>query len=334
MRRLRAEWERQNAVLMAFPHTDTDWARDGNLNQSFAPFVRIAQAIAYSQTVYILCKDAKQIRDLFCSTQKMVFIETDYNDTWCRDYGPVSIERDSKPALIDFKFDGWGGKFEASLDDMVNKNLHKKGYFGTTPMESVPFVLEGGSIESDGEGTILTTTKCLCNPNRNGGLSKSEVEENLNRYLGTKRVLWLENGYLEGDDTDSHIDMLARFTNKDTIAYIECNDSSDIHYHALKELKRELKLLKKDNGSSYNLIALPMCEPKYQNNHRLPASYANFLITNKAVLYPTYEAPKTDKETGVILKQIFPDKEIIPIPSLKLITQGGSIHCSTMQIVY
>ena len=333
--RMRAEWERQKLVLLAFPHEDTDWAKSGNLERYYAPFVRIAQAIAYSQPVYILCKNKKVISDLFCSKNNMTFIEMDYNDTWIRDYGPISAEDNKGSAiLLDFVFDGWGGKFEASLDNEVNKKLSQMGYFGITPLKSIDFVLEGGSIESDGDGTILTTSKCLLNPNRNGGLTQDEVEKKLSQYLGANRVLWLDYGFLQGDDTDSHIDMLARFIDSKTIAYIECSDTNDIHYQELKKMKEQLRGFKTKDGKAYNLVALPMCEAKYsKDGDRLPASYANFLITNDALLFPTYEA-KSDKVAKEVFKELFSKKEIIPIPSLRLIEQGGSLHCSTMQVYY
>jgi agmatine deiminase len=193
--------------------------------------------------------------------------------------------------------------------------------------------LEGGAIESDGEGTIMTTTACLCNPNRNGGLSKGVIEKKLEEYLGAKRVLWLNYGYLAGDDTDSHIDTLARFINRDTIAYVQCKDKEDEHYDELKKMEEELMRFKTFEGKSYNLVALPMVSAKYDTHHnRLPATYANFLMTNNALLYPTYLV-KEDKMAHEIFKTLFKDKEIIPIECSKLIEQGGSLHCSTMQIL-
>jgi len=205
---------------------------------------------------------------------------------------------------------------------------------GITPLEKIDFVLEGGSIESDGEGTILSTSACLCNTNRNNGLSKQEIEELLHTYLGAKRVLWLDHGYLAGDDTDSHIDTLARFANKDTIAYVKCNDKDDEHFEALQKMEAQLKKFKTKEGKSYRLIALPMTDAIYnEEGQRLPATYANFLITNDALIYPTY-GDKNDSTAGEIFKVLFPNREIIPINCLKLIEQGGSLHCSTMQIAY
>jgi len=337
MIRMPAEWEKQRVVLLSFPHEETDWHntdKPAALEASLSPFIRIAQAIAYGEAVYIICKEKEKISNMFCSTRNMTFIEIPTNDTWIRDYGYISIKQNDEVKLLDFTFDGWGGKFEASLDNAVNTALHKKGYLGITPLEQVNFVLEGGSIESDGEGTILTTSACLCNPNRNGGLSKKEIEEKLYTYLGAQRVLWLDHGYLAGDDTDSHIDTLARFVNKTTIMYVKCEDTEDEHYEALQMMEAQLKSFTTINGKPYTLIPLPMCEARYNNDgERLPATYANFLISNDALIYPTYN-DKNDTKVGEIFKEVFPDKEIIPINCLKLIEQGGSLHCSTMQIAY
>jgi agmatine deiminase len=328
-RRMRAEWEKQRAVLLSFPHEKSDWS--DNLDSALSVFVKIAQAIAYKESVYIVCDNAEKIKDLFCSTNNMSFIELPTNDTWTRDYGVITIEEDGKTKFLDFIFDGWGGKFEADLDNLVNTFLQKKGYLGTTPFESIDFVLEGGSIESDGEGTILTTSECLCNPNRNGGLSKKEVEERLTNYLGAKRFLWLDHGYLAGDDTDSHIDTLARFVNVNTITYVKCDDKNDEHYEELMSMQEQLKEFRTVDNKPYNLVPLPMTRAIYKDGQRLAATYANFLITNHALIYPTYEDP-ADKIAGKIFKDLFPHLEIIPINCLRLIEQGGSLHCSTMQI--
>jgi agmatine deiminase len=263
----------------------------------------------------------------------MNFVAMEYNDTWTRDYGPLSVEEAGTKKLLDFTFDGWGGKFDAALDNRVNRELARRGYFGTTPLETVDFVLEGGSIETDGAGTVLTTSRCLCNPNRNGGLGKEEAEAKLREYLGARRVLWLDHGYLAGDDTDSHIDTLARFVAPDAIAYVRCDDPADEHYDELKKMEEELRGLRQSDGTPYRLIPLPMAPARYDDKgRRLPATYANFLIINRALLYPAYGDLKLDRSIGAIFRELFPDREIIPIPSSTLITQGGSLHCSTMQI--
>ncbi|SFV90903.1 Agmatine deiminase [hydrothermal vent metagenome] len=325
-------------MLMSFPHEETDWYDLDNpksLNEALSPFIRIAQAIAYKEPVYIICKDKKKISSMFCSTYNMIFIQLPTNDTWIRDYGYITVDEDGEKRLLDFTFDGWGGKFEATLDNAVNQALYRTGLMGTTPIEQIDFVLEGGSIESDGEDTILTTSQCLCNPNRNGGLSKTQVEEKLQKYLGATRVLWLDHGYLAGDDTDSHIDTLARFVNKETIAYVKCDNPEDEHYAALSAMEEQLQRFRQTNGNPYTLVPLPMCEAKYdKEGNRLPATYANFLIGNGALVYPTYGDKANDAKAGEIFKQLFSDREIIPVNCLKLIEEGGSLHCSTMQIPF
>lgn len=334
MKRIPAEWEDQSCVLMAFPHKNTDWyeGTQPSLDKALSVFVRIAQAIAYGESVYILCDDRVRTASLFCSTRNLTFIETPTNDTWIRDYGYISLKEENHSKLLDFTFDAWGAKFEATRDNAVNQSLHKKGYMGTTVLETIDFVLEGGAIESDGKGTILTTSSCLCNPNRNRGLSKVEVEIKLQEYLGAKRILWLDKGYLAGDDTDGHIDTLARFIDDETIAYLQSKDKEDEHYEALSQMEKEIQAFRTFENRPYRLIALPMTKAIYNtNNERLPATYLNFLITNKALIYPTYKDMQ-DKKVHEIFKSIFPNREIIPIECLKLIEQGGSLHCSTMQV--
>ena len=332
MKILPPEWEKQRAVLMAFPHKNSDWKDD--LTSALVPFIRIAQAIAYAQPVYIICDKKEDIADLFCSTRNMSFIEIATNDTWIRDFGYISVVEDDEIKLLNFTFDGWGGKFESTLDNEVNRAFHKKGYMGITPLKTIDFVLEGGSVESDGLGTILTTTACLCNENRNGGLGKDEVEEKLKEYLGTKRVLWLDYGYLAGDDTDSHIDTLARFVASDSIAYVQCLEVEDEHYEELQKMEEQLKGFRTFENKKYNLIPLPMVSAKFDvKGNRLPATYVNFLITNGALVYPTYSV-KEDKLVHLIFKELFKDKEIIPVECSRLIEEGGSLHCSTMQIPF
>ncbi len=332
MRYLPPEWQKQRAILMVFPHKDTDWNK--SLNSALVPFIRIAQAIAYKTPVYIICDNRDAISALFCSTRNMSFIEIPTNDTWIRDFGYISVIENEELKFLDFQFDGWGGKFEASLDNKLNQTLHKKGYMGITPLESVDFVLEGGSIESDGFGTILTTSTCLCNKNRNGGLSKNEVERKLVEYLGAKRVLWLDYGHLVGDDTDSHIDTLARFVSKDTIMYVQCSDVDDEHFEELQKMEKQLLSFRTVDGEAYRFIALPMPSAKFnQEGDRLPATYANFLITNGALIYPTYSVDE-DKIVYELFKNFFVDKEIIPVECSRLIEEGGSLHCSTMQIPF
>jgi agmatine/peptidylarginine deiminase len=194
----------------------------------------------------------------------------------------------------------------------------------------VDFVLEGGAIESDGEGTLLTTSECLLNPNRNPHLSQEEIEIILKKELGAERFLWLHHGYLSGDDTDSHIDTLARFADASTIVYVACDDEDDEHYEALKAMENELRTFTCKNGNPYKLLALPMSEPKFYNNHRLPATYANFLIVNGGVIVPTYNDNNDAKALSVI-QEAFPSRRIVGVDCSVLIREHGSLHCVTMQ---
>jgi len=331
MIRLPAEWEKQEMILMAFPHFKTDWADD--IQSAYSIFVKIASAICYNQKLIILIpqEDKEKIKNMFCYHDRISFVSYETNDTWIRDFGPISVYHDRKRVIKDFSFNAWGAKFEYEKDNKATKYLHKNWHFGLSEIETVEYVLEGGSIESDGAGTILTTKKCLLNPNRNGDISMQDVEDILNKHLGIDNVLWLKHGYLAGDDTDSHIDMLARFVSRETIVYVKCYDRDDEHYEELKRMEEELKSFKTKDGKPYTLIPLPLPKAIFKDKKRLPASYANFLLTNYAVLLPVYK-DESDKIVIALFKKLFPTREIIPLDSRRLIEEGGSIHCSTMQV--
>ncbi len=313
---------------MAFPHEGTDWADD--LKRALSPFVRIASTIAYAQPLILVCDDIKKTEELFCDTRNITFVQIPTNDTWARDFGPITICRNGKRKFLDFTFNGWGKKFAADLDDAVTSRLIETGIL-SGEYEKVDFVLEGGSIESDGRGTLLTTSKCLLNPNRNPQMKKEDIENFLKQKLCADRILWLDHGELEGDDTDAHIDTLARFVDEKSIAYVSCDDESDSHYIQLKKMEEQLKSFRTADGEPYRLVPLPMPSPKFKDGRRLPATYANFLITNRSVLLPVYKDEK-DEEAKAIFRSLFPDREIVPVDCLKLIEQGGSLHCVTMQI--
>lgn len=309
-KRLPAEWEPQDAVLLAWPHENTDWAPV--LKEARKTFDHIARAVQRFQRVIRVAPDAFNI-------------PTD--DTWARDFGPITIEENGAPLLLDFTFNGWGNKFPAEQDNRITQTLHQLGAFGHTPLRSIDLILEGGSIESDGEGTLLTTAECLLNPNRNPNLSKGQIETALRKELGIDTILWLNHGALLGDDTDAHIDTLARLAPDRTIVYTACNDPADEHYAELKKMERELEAF-----PDYRLLPLPWPSPKYDDEgHRLPATYANYLVINGAVLVPTYNDPADDAALGVVQKA-FPDREMIGIDCSTLILQHGSLHCVTMQI--
>lgn len=332
MIRLPAEWEKQEMILMAFPTLQSDWVDD--ISSAYSIFIKIASAISYNQKLILLVppQEKEKIKRKFCYHDKISFVPYDIDDTWIRDYGPISVIENSKRVLKDFIFNGWGDKFPHDKDNLSSKYIHKNLYFGLSKLENIDFILEGGSIDSDGNGTILTTSECLLNKNRNNKFSKTDIEAIFKKELGIQNTLWLNHGYLSGDDTDGHIDMLARFVSRETIVYLKCYDKSDEHFQELEKMEKELKSFKNINGDLYKLIPLPLTKPIYKDNKRLPASYVNFLIINSAVLLPIYK-DESDKMVIEIFKNIFKDREIIPLDSRRLIEQGGSIHCSTMQVI-
>lgn len=331
-RRLPAEWEPQSAVQFTFPHEDTDW--EPILDEVIPCFVACVEAVSRFQKVIVVCRRAGEMRSLFDEPvqKNLILIECPSNDTWARDHGAITILEDGHPVLLDFVFNGWGLKFPANLDNGINRCMHRQGVFGATPILHGGLVLEGGGIESDGQGTLLTTAECLLSPNRNPHLSKEAVEQYLKNIFGLDRVLWLHHGYLAGDDTDSHIDTLARFCDPSTIAYVQCLDPADEHFEALKLMEEELRSFRTASGKPYRLVPLPLPDPILDpdDGHRLPATYANFLIVNGAVLAPVYGVAQ-DEEALRQLKVCFPNHEIVPIDCRPLIRQHGSLHCISMQ---
>ncbi len=326
--RLPAEWEQQEMIQLVFPHENTDW--NEYLDDAIKTFVSISKAIQKYQKVLIVSKNLTHIKTLFPKKKNLTFIHIDSDDTWSRDFGGITIEHDGQLLIEDFTFNAWGKKFAYEKDNQITKKLKLKGIFKGYSHKTIPLVLEGGAIESNGDGIIMTTTKCLLEENRNPKLTKKQIEKKLIQYLGAKKVLWLNHGALEGDDTDSHIDTLARFIDKDTIIYQSCDDKNDSHYEELKKMEEELKNFKQLNGKPFKLIPLPWIEAKYDKEDRLPATYANFLIINGAVLVPTYQ-DKNDTEALKIFKKVFPKRDIIGIDCTTLIRQHGSLHCVTMQ---
>jgi len=314
---------------MVFPHRKSDWVSD--LRSAESVFLQMASSISALGRLVLLCEDVKYVKSLFCCHDRISFVQVDTNDTWIRDFGPISVYVDGKRELLDFCFTGWGGKFEASKDDEVTKILHKKNLFIPSKLSSYDFVLEGGSIESDGLCTLLSTKKCLLNPNRNPHLTLDQIEAKLSNLMGIERFLWLDHGELAGDDTDAHIDTLARFVKKDVIVYVSCDDKDDEHFTDLALMKEQLEGFKTLEGLPYKLIPLPLPSAIYKDGSRLPATYANFLITNKAILLPIYD-DKNDLKMIELFTDLFPTREVIAINSLRLIEEGGSIHCSTMHV--
>jgi agmatine deiminase len=302
------------------------------LEEAQAVFVEIARAILPFESVLVVAPSLEYaqsvMKDLPQDNIRYAIAPT--NDTWARDHGGIGVLDGDKPLLLDFVFNGWGLKFAADKDNLITSVLAQQDVF-KAPKVHGGLVLEGGALESDGQGTLLTTTECLLSPNRNPHLSQLQIEQELKRLLGLDRILWLNHGFLEGDDTDSHIDTLARFCTPDTIAYVKCSDPEDVHYGALQAMEIELKGLVKKDGSPYTLVPLPWPDACFASDgHRLPATYANFLIINEAVLVPTYRVSQ-DAEALSVLQTVFPDRKIIGIDCRPLIEQHGSLHCVTMQ---
>ena len=326
------EWAIQEAVMLAWPHESTDWRPW--LQDIQRDYAELAVAISTAAVPLILCQDEahrKQILamlDARCvHAPKLVIVP--YNDTWCRDYGPVSIRVGEQLQLLDFRFNGWGDKYNASLDDAVNRQLAS---LWQVPLISVDYELEGGSIETDGNGSLLTTIHCLMESNRNTAFERQKVEAHVLGLLGLDRALWLGEGCLSGDDTDSHIDNLVRFCSPDTIAYLACSRKEDEHYESLAKMEAQVLALRQADGSPYKCQPIEMPTPHYdETGQRLPASYVNFLLVNESVLVPVFACPE-DARALNDLASCFPGKKLIPVPGGNLIRQFGGPHCATMQL--
>lgn len=340
MGRLPAEWEQQSGVQLTWPHCDTEWYE---LEKVIDCYVEIAYNILRFEPLLIVTRDIEECKEdirraasakgLEIDLEKIRFYEAPLNDTWARDHGGISVFGDNgEKYLYDFVFNGWGQKFASDLDNQLTKKIFSQGAFEDDVMgvDMRPYVLEGGSIDSDGCGTMLTTTECLCSVNRNEYLSKEEIEAELCGAFGLERILWLDHGTIIGDDTDSHVDILARFCSPDTIAYMQCTDPDDPHYEPLAAMEKQLRSFRTLDGKRYNLVPLPLPEPLYLDDYRLPASYANFLIINGAVLLPG-AGSELDEVARKRLQEVFPDREVIVIDCRALLSGHGSLHCITMQ---
>ena len=323
--------------MLTWPHPHGDWARW--LNMVEKTYCQLAEVITRFETLLIVCYDKQHqahvqqlLQQSSARQDRLLFRIVPSNDSWARDHGPITVLQNGRPRLLDFTFNGWGGKYDSDLDDAITQQLYNQQTFADIDIEAIGLVLEGGSIDSDGVGTLLTTTQCLLTPTRNPSLDMAELEAILKKLLGVDRIHWLTEGELEGDDTDSHIDMLARFCNPSTIAYCSCDDPDDRHWAALEKMKGELETLRDPHGKPYKLVPLPMPKPIYnKEGRRLPGSYANFLIINQAVLVPVYGDPN-DKVALQRLQECFPGREVIAIDCRVLIEQFGSLHCITMQL--
>ncbi|MGR9045696.1 MAG: agmatine deiminase family protein [Gammaproteobacteria bacterium] len=332
MTRFPAEWENQSAVLIAWPHESGDFG--DNLAEVEQSYRVIADTISRYQKLIIVCKHPthqRHIAQLLQNEANIRYIHADYNDIWVRDTVFLTVEKNGQTHLLNFKFNGWGNKYPHDADNALNQTLLRNPPFKDHPCTDIDMVLEGGSIESDGHGTLLTTEQCLLNPNRNPNLTRQAIENRLQEHLGADSVLWIDQENLAGDDTDAHIDTLARFCPGDTIAYTASSDPTETHYHSLKSMEAQLQALRTATGKPYNLVPLEMPAAIFDDEgRRLPANYANFLIINSAVLVPAYDDPK-DSVAQEQLRQCFPAHKIIAVPCRPIVHQYGSLHCMTMQ---
>ena len=331
--RLPAEWEPQDAVLLAWPHDKTDWAPVLSLVEP--AFLQLAATISRYEQVLIVTTApdflSNKLATFGATMSAITLVQASFDDTWCRDFGPITVLTDGTPRLLDFVFNGWGNKFLAEQDNALTQHLQQQKLF-SAPVDARALVLEGGSIESDGCGTLLTTSQCLLNPNRNPNHNREQIEAELRDTLGCRRILWLHHGHLLGDDTDAHVDTLARLAPNDTILYVACDDPQDEHYPALSLMAEELVAFRTETGQPYRLLPLPWPAARFDDEgQRLPATYANFLIINGAVLVPTYDDPQDDQALAAV-GAAFPDREIIGIDCSAIILQHGSLHCLTMQL--
>ena len=334
--RMPAEWEPQSGVQLTWPHAATDW--QPYLSEITQTYISLAQTITRHEQLLVVTPHPSEVRELLAThldaTQKarVTIACCDTDDTWARDHGAITLTDDEGHAtLLDFRFNGWGDKFAWQHDNAINRQLCRQGALRGSRIDYDDFVLEGGSIESDGRGTIFTTSHCLLAPHRNQPLSRDEIETQLCHRLHAHRVVWIDHGQLIGDDTDGHIDTTVRVAPDDTLLYIKCTDPDDAHYADFCAMEDELRTLTTADGRPYRLIPLPMASEIDYDGERLPATYANFLIINGAIIYPTYDQTQHDRAAAEALAQAFPGRKLIGIDSRVIIRQHGSIHCLTMQ---
>lgn len=320
--RIPAEWESQEALIVVFPPKKSDW--EHSLKEIHQTYLEFISQIARFQKCMVICEDKKTLATALPSLQNIELIEMPTNDTWIRDFGGINVYKNGKRQTYDFIFNAWGNKFEASMDNGITQRLFDEGYL-VGKLKTFDFVLEGGSIDSNGHGVMLSTAYCLFEENRNPELSKKKIKKTLIKLFGLKELIILKHGALMGDDTDSHIDTLARFIDKKTIAYVKCYDKKDEHYKELKKMEKELK------KTGFDLVPLPLPSAKYFNNHRIPATYMNFVLINNAVLVPTY-SDVYDEEALKTFARHFPEREIVGIESSILIREHGSLHCASMNV--
>ena len=311
--RVPAEWEKQKSIMVVFPTTQKDWQH--SIEEIQKSYVNFIKTITRFQMCIVICSNKKILNKYFDSFENIEIHEIKTDDTWIRDFGAIDVFIDGKLKSYNFNFNAWGSKFKATMDNSFNKTFFKK------ELLDIDFVLEGGSIDNNGNGVMLSTAKCLFNKNRNPAYKEEDIEKKIKKLFGLTELIVLKNGALIGDDTDSHIDTLARFINKETIAYVKCYDKHDIHFAELNKMEKELE------KTNFRLIPLPLPSSKTFKKHRLPATYLNFVFINGALIVPTYN-DKNDKKVIKILKKEITNREIIEIDASIFIREHGSLHCS------
>lgn len=336
--KLPPEWATQDAVMLTWPHRQSDWADD--LAAVETVYFALSRAILRYQALVIVCFDAtheQYLRHEFALRQlslaQVFFAQIPSNDSWARDHGPITVfDQNGQPVWLNFSFTGWGDKYAAQLDNQINDHLFSQSFVQVQAIERLDLVLEGGAIETDGQGALLTTRRCLLNSNRNPGISQIDLSRRLTELFGLEHIHWLDHGSIAGDDTDGHIDMLARFSPSGGLLFQSCDDETDSHFTELRQMATQLQQFRNLAGEPYPLFALPWPQPVFDDNgQRLPASYANFLIINGAVIVPQY-ADVADESALAVIASAFPGYDVIGIPCLPLIRQYGSLHCVTMQL--
>jgi agmatine deiminase len=329
-----AEWAKHTATWLSWPHKEASWP--GKIDTIYSPYIEFIKVVTEGELVRInvVNEDMKasvifQLQNAGVDLNKIEIFEFPTNDAWCRDHGPAFLVNPTtkQKAIVDWGYNAWGGKYPPfDLDDVIPTKIGN--HFGL-PVFNPGIVMEGGSVDFNGEGTILTTTACLLNKNRNPELSQQQIETYLQNYYGAEQILWLGDGIV-GDDTDGHIDDITRFVNEDTVVTVVEEDKNDENYNILQENLETLKTMRLLNGKQLNIVELPMPDAVVYEDTRLPASYANFYIANSAVIVPTYRSKNDDKALD-ILTQCFPDRKVVGIDSTDIIWGLGSFHCLSQQ---
>lgn len=329
-----AEFAPHTATWLSWPHKEASWL--GKIDTIFPVYTQFIKLVAEGEKVNINVADEKMkqfavshLENVGADFTNIHFFFHPTNDAWCRDHGPAFLinPTEKKKMIVDWGYNAWGGKYPPfDLDDVI-PTLIAKHY--NIPVVHPGIVMEGGSVEFNGNGTLLTTRACLLNPNRNPHLSQSQIEEYLTNYYGVNHILWLGDGII-GDDTDGHIDDLTRFVNSNTVVTIVEENKADENYEILQDNLKELKTLRLENGKQLNIVELPMPSPVVYEDQRLPASYANFYIANKYVVVPTFRDKNDDKALS-ILQQHFTDRQVVGLDSTDIIWGLGSFHCLSQQ---